>query len=89
MTAPKHTPAPWHAENGTIYSQYATIGSAHGKTRNDAENDANAAFIVRAVNAHDALVEALEEFIGSHATFSVPSIAAKARAALRAAKGES
>lgn len=56
-----------------------------------AEQPANAAFIVRAVNAHDALVEALESLMGR--TFLITGedkatdlAMAKARAALELAK---
>ena|SRR3990167_4956815 len=41
-------------------SEYPFLDEEHG-AEVDAEAEANAAFIVRAVNAHDALVEALGE----------------------------
>jgi hypothetical protein len=70
-----HTPTPWHvfddkaecpgieAENVTIvvFGDKLTITEdcgVQGETAEEAR--ANAAFIVRAVNSHDALVEALE-----------------------------
>ncbi len=64
----KHTPTPWHIRDVDTY----TIRSQHGcevarAARHHIPADeikANAAFIVRAVNAHDALVEALTKAQG-------------------------
>lgn len=70
----KHTPTPWaidsyRAPNGDsvivrivgrgMGTPISAIGRRHGDIR-DAEERANAELIVRAVNAHDALVEALK-----------------------------
>lgn len=58
----KHTPTPWGVQGDT----YVTINSliiAHCKQDGHTtleEAQANAAFIVRAVNSHDALVRAVE-----------------------------
>ena len=66
MAEMNHTPTPWHAAQGftshgkaklkhmTVWAGNEQV-QVHGLHRWD-----NAAFIVRAVNAHDALVEALE-----------------------------
>lgn len=63
----KHTPAPWHY--GHVGTDALWIGPGYNQTPvahvdHDMEyardnSRANAAFIVRAVNAHDDLVEAL------------------------------
>lgn len=63
----QHTPTPWHVESdieiwcdtGGFVAMTMTAEQAVGT----AEDYANAAFIVRAVNAHAALVEALEAVI--------------------------
>jgi hypothetical protein len=62
----KHTPTPWHVGSKVPNYIYARDGldiiaqcdSANESTR--AEENANAAHIVRCVNAHDALIAALE-----------------------------
>jgi hypothetical protein len=65
----KHTPTPWRVVNSTLIKdelmpfdrdegETALIATAGGHTTARAE--ANAAFIVRACNAHDKLIEALE-----------------------------
>ncbi len=71
MNEPKHTPTPWRI---TGYGIIGGIEDGSGQTvaqaqerpsrkrsEPDHERLANAAFIVRACNAHDALVEALVE----------------------------
>ena len=55
----KHTPTPWHQyASGTMIhgADGYYIGVTQSKTP-----EADAAFIVRAVNSHDALVKSLEE----------------------------
>ena len=68
---PKHTNTPWHiaahsdgAFNSCIRDDKGwSVAYVTGcKAGADPRGDANAAFIVRAVNAHEALVEALETF---------------------------
>lgn len=60
----EHTPTPWHVcESGAIFSE-SRIGIAYpiqmeAKTANE-EREANMEFIVTAVNAYSALVEALK-----------------------------
>lgn len=63
-----HTPTPWHLEKSG-YTQtsvyiYSEIGKplAHTVTPDFGldEQEANAAFIVRAVNSHDTLVDAIK-----------------------------
>jgi len=62
----EHTPTPWKYEPSTktlraLPSNYwlATIDSWDGAV----DNTANAAFIVKAVNAHDKLVKALRDML--------------------------
>jgi hypothetical protein len=55
-----HTPLPWHADGRCIQAQDGNIGLLN-LARDDRTSEANAAFIVRAVNSHQALVDALEE----------------------------
>ena len=65
-TQTKHTPGPWYTRHGQISS----LSSSHGctiancnrtaKGIPDEEIEANAAFIVRACNAHDDLLNALQ-----------------------------
>jgi hypothetical protein len=71
----KHTPTPWHVANGSHIhdkpTEFDETGARIGDTPNriaaieypygDAEGKAfNAEYIVRAVNCHDELVEALK-----------------------------
>jgi hypothetical protein len=59
-----HTPTPWHrhdSEQFTVCGQDGlSIASTAVESRPEIESDANLAFIVRAVNSHAALVEALD-----------------------------
>lgn len=66
----KHTPTPWAVEGkfGIVATEILNDGKPHVRDvattgigwRPGEDNIANAAFIVRAVNAHDALVTTLE-----------------------------
>ena len=100
MSEPKHTPTPWHVES-TRYGPYVSSETdmvvaecsqrCGNKPREQA--DANAALIVRAVNAHEQMVGALESVAQAFAVEHIaevipPSVAAKVKAALRAARGE-
>lgn len=73
MSAPKHTPTPWkfsqthahtltirHADGGGEYVAEIRVGDTPELLLTD---EANARFIVRAVNAHDDLLEALRDLI--------------------------
>jgi hypothetical protein len=95
----KHTPTPWHIGSKVPNFIYARDGldiiaqcdSANESTR--AEENANAAHIVRCVNAHDALVAALDNLLNvdrSDPDFceTVERYERQARAALKLAKGE-
>lgn len=71
----KRTPTPWVAgrfgsihggpffeyTNGTAQAKIAAFAISPGIT--DTERDANVAYALQAVNAHDALVKALEELL--------------------------
>ena len=59
-TETKHTPTPWET-NGSAIETVASPGAVVGWVNTDIDtsggsDDANAELIVRAVNAHDALV---------------------------------
>ena len=64
----KHTPTPWHVDGECIYGttqrgDYVRIADttvADGDNLPDKEADANASFIVRAVNCHDEMLKALK-----------------------------
>jgi hypothetical protein len=71
MSTPKHTPLPWRADgpevigldgNGNYAGHVATAWYSPGGPGPD-EAVANAALIVRAVNAHADLLEALETLV--------------------------
>ena len=99
MSEPKHTPIatlrPWRITvgGGTIIGPDIAEGVypqivCGGADRGDQE------LIVRAVNAHEQLVGALESVAQAFAVEHIaevipPSVAAKVKAALRAARGES
>lgn len=95
----KHTPTPWGVWLNHRICPEPQPGQFTSETIATVDNDANAAFIVRAVNSYDALVEALEFYanrdnwkdeesgIGTHPGEAI-DYGATARAALAAAKGE-
>ncbi len=103
-TQEMHTPTPWQANQSELAasSPLCSIRGPNGAYQVCSDtNAANAAFIVRAVNSHAALVEALE-LISEHDEFTHPKDAplhikqayailnqlrVKARAALTLAKG--
>ena len=69
----EHTPTPWRMMKGKqpVYKRtiegIATIGAPykfHANEMSISEAQANAEFIVRAVNSHDELVEALKTMYG-------------------------
>jgi hypothetical protein len=79
MTATKHTPTPWvldgynlaqilycTAERGSPEAKHA-CGDYDVIAKCEGDNwKANAAYIVKAVNAHEALVEALENLVENY-----------------------
>lgn len=70
MTQQKHTPTPYFTDGKRIWKDCGAYKSAiadvhQSGTPEDAKSiqESNAAFIVRACNAHDELVEALEKLM--------------------------
>lgn len=66
MSSSERTPLPWvatdHGHATTIRADQHSMGKPIAEIWDNGDNrSANAAFIVKAVNAHDKLVEALEE----------------------------
>lgn len=60
-TQVQHTPTPWlKAELGVVRNEVDNYLVARCIGDTDQEADANAAFIVRAVNSHEAMLEALK-----------------------------
>jgi hypothetical protein len=66
----KHTPTPWrvaieppYEESARIFSGDIYLGSLGNSDQTKDETRANAEFIVRAVNSHDALVAALRRIM--------------------------
>jgi hypothetical protein len=62
---PSHTPTPWTFNNGLILGpetpeEQPVIAQVYGTACEDQQGHANAALIVRAVNAHDGLVAACQ-----------------------------
>ena len=100
MQTDKATPRPWRAHGCVIEAASRCVTVTRGGiARADWQDDCpDARLIVRAVNAHDALVSALDELLKRASTCHCwdhkdnPTELCKAvdsaRAALRAAKGE-
>jgi hypothetical protein len=85
----KHTPTPWNAEQDRVYSDGRWIASTDciGADTNT-ETYQNAAFIVRAVNSHDELVEALKNITNLPNELCCPSVKNFAKEALAKAETE-
>ncbi|KKM93908.1 hypothetical protein LCGC14_1203720 [marine sediment metagenome] len=90
----KHTPGPWRQVRFTVWSgepntTNGPVAEANGQTIEECE--ANAAFIVRAVNNHAKLLEALEFerqiSLGDDAE-AYPQFVEMRDAAIEAAKGD-
>lgn len=109
MTTQQHTPTPWvrpvgtdyliggNGHNGPIYIatiESATAPNRHHYTAPKERAEANAAFIVRACNAHEALVavaeqaEAWADELGDDSGGAI-AFRNKIRDALKLARGES
>lgn len=90
----KHTPAPWslfgngHCIKGKLNDGEAGIAICSMQARTPEENAANAACIVKVMNAHDRLVEALTdlEVWASGCDEDTPDELIKARAILAEVK---
>ena len=96
----EHTPTPWEIHEATSTRRGYDVQTAGGEKLivYDMKSGANAAFIVRAVNAHDELVGTLEmvSIMTHEAThhsapwgFCIIPVCNRAHAALRKARGES
>lgn len=91
----KHTPTPWGYRSGEVYANDGDVNPViayiERDTTSDEQADADGELIVRAVNSHAALVEALELFMewasGRDPAPHIPAATmAQARAALKLAK---
>jgi len=71
-TTAQHTPGPWAlhprvTENPPrIYCRGVIIATVDTSAPDPGEREVNAAFIIRACNAHDELLAALDAFVASH-----------------------
>jgi len=63
MTATKHSPLPWTSDPDA--ENFVTVEGANGTQVCNVDLAANAAFIVRAVNAHEELVRLLAELVSN------------------------
>lgn len=64
MSEQKHTPTPWSANRfAEVTAHGGVICETIGSDYTQPQDDANAAFIVLAVNSHQALVEALQSCV--------------------------
>lgn len=102
MTTQKHTPTPYKLDHYcktsiTDTSEEGTIASCSSPTigfKDESINEANAAFIVRACNAHEELVQVLEDLLKAEdvdfndTNIHPSSINGRAIRALAKAKGE-
>lgn len=66
MTQTKHTPTPWESGGCCVWQKNGDmIADLAPCMKNPNETEANAEFIVRCVNSHDALVEAIQYVFAS------------------------
>jgi len=89
----QHTPGPWnsdtHINPRNVYAGDLIVAVCQYVDGTDAEVNANAAFIVRAVNSHDELVGLLQhcrEYLGGYA--EKPDMAVIAKALAKATGGK-
>lgn len=99
MTNSQHTPTPWRSDRRASYRVVAgeddTVATTGHQSNLHDQWQSNAVFIVRAVNAHEALVEALERLLVAADQISLDANSGQADeaiynaiAALKLAKGE-
>ena len=100
--ATQHTPTPWKTDaKGVIGSSYGRMGSPHRRVADcrgqkrpyptpemDAENAANAAFIVRACNAHEDLLREAKALVAEIDARGYHNEFAGMRAAIAKAEGK-
>lgn len=87
----KHTPTPWVHKDGEVYEENDfKIFDAYNSDFLYEEDKANAAHIVKCVNMHDELVEALRDLLTFVVTveYEESPIVAFAEAVLAKARGE-
>ena len=90
-TKPTHTPTPWNTAGFEIWagSKRITMGQGSFDEKDRSVRRANVRFIIRAVNSHDAMVEALESALTE--IDKLPGrdgLGLKLASALKLAKGE-
>lgn len=61
--ASEHTPTPWHCGDGSAEDANNIYDPESGELLAEVHLDGDAAFIVRAVNSHNALVEIAELYV--------------------------
>ena len=97
----KATPRPWIVEGTLVYAleqdgwrggkpamrNRFSASMARGPATPDAELEANAELVVRAVNSHDAMLASLKELLARDPGLWTPALE-RARAAIRIAEGE-
>lgn len=69
MSKTTHTPTPWEAESDSVWHEdFGRVALLAAPHHPDGEKiaSANAAHVVKCVNSHDALVEALEHVMAMH-----------------------
>jgi hypothetical protein len=82
----EHTRLPWHHSRKSVYVSDTNHTCIAQMIREQGVNEANAAFIVKAVNNHDMLVHALRDV--TNASNDPYEVATKALARLNADVGE-
>jgi hypothetical protein len=58
----EHTPTPWHADDTAIFASDGVLARIPNHPENGKNWKVDAAFIVKAVNSHDALVKLLKAY---------------------------
>ena len=86
---PQHTPTPWKYENHEIWGKNQNIAEIHNSKSifADGEPEANAEFIVRAVNSHEDLVFGIKNAIVM-LDETAPMVAIELRKVLAKAEGK-
>ena len=64
----KHTPTPWTASQYGVFAGKNCIATTDTDNATNARYEANAAYIVKAVNERDSLINLLEKVVSAHTT---------------------
>ncbi len=72
MSRSQHTPTPWHDDLSTVHGPEIDAEYQEKQIVCSVINRADAAFIVRAVNAHEELLETLKEALPYLSKYGVP-----------------